>query len=65
MRRPSLPLTPFFFAGFTTEVDSIAASLSLLTVVLASQQFTVDGRATCYVVYTVDSTCNNLTEIHL
>ena len=55
----------YFSAGFTTEVKSIDASSSLWTVVLASQQFIVDCSATYYVVYAVDSTSNDVTEIDL
>ena len=53
------------FAGFTIDVRSIAASLSLWTVVFASQQFTVDCSATYDVVYTVHGTAHELTKTEL
>merc|ERR1712136_353692 len=45
-------------AGPTTDVKSIAASLSLSTTILSSKEYTVDCGATYTVVYTVEGSCD-------
>ena len=49
-------------AGPTTDVKSIAASLSLSTTILSSKEYTVDCSATYNVVYTVGVADYELTE---